>query len=513
MKLEKTKNASRNIFFGVLLRVYQIMIPFVMRTVMMYSLGVEYLGLNSLFTSVLQVLNLAELGVGSAMVFSMYKPIAEEDSAMICALMKLYRLYYRIIGVVIFGLGLIIFPYIPKLISGEVPSSINVYILYLFNLLATVFSYWLFAYKNSILQAHQRQDIYSKVTLITDTIKYMLQIAALVVFKNYYFFVIAAMLIQILNNVMTAIIAQRMFPNYQPVGSLSKEHVSIINGKIKDLFTSKLGYTIVGSADTIVISAFLGLTVLAQYQNYYYILTSVMGFVGIIYSSITAAIGNSMVTKTMDENYKEFEILSLLVAWVSGFCICCFCSLYQPFMKLWMGTDMLLSNGMVILFCVYFYVYELVMMISLYKDAGGIWHEDRYRPLISGLANLGLNLLFVRFIGVYGIIISTIVSMCTISIPWIIKNVFSLIFKRSPIKFVEKIGGYVICIWCVSSIVYLVTSFVPDYGWITLIIKAGICVILSNVMFLIIFKRDDNYKLARQLLLRLFRIENKFLRK
>ena len=271
------------------------------------NIGVEYLGLNSLFTSVLQVLNLAELGVGSAMVFSMYKPIAEDDSITICALMKLYRTYYRVIGGIILVVGLLLTPFMPKLISGTIPEDMNIYFLYLLNLLATVLTYWLFAYRNSVLQAHQRNDLISKVTLVTDTVKYLLQIAALVVLHDYYCYVIVLLLTQALNNVLTAIIAKRVFPQYNPEGKLAQNEIKQINGKIRDLFTSKLGYTIVSSADTIVISAFLGLTVLAQYQNYYYIMSSIIGFMSIIYASITAGVGNSMITKSVDQNYREYR--------------------------------------------------------------------------------------------------------------------------------------------------------------------------------------------------------------
>ena len=138
MKIDKTRNASRNITFGILLKVYQIFLPFLMRTIMMYTIGVQYLGLNSLFSSILQVLNLAELGVGSAMVFSMYKPIAEDDENTICALLKLYRLYYRFIGIFILIFGILIIPFLPKLISGNIPSDMNLYILYILNLGASV---------------------------------------------------------------------------------------------------------------------------------------------------------------------------------------------------------------------------------------------------------------------------------------------------------------------------------------------------------------------------------------
>ena len=176
MKIERTKNAARNMFFGMSMKVFQTIIPFLMRTAMIYFMGVQYLGLNSLFASVLQVLNLAELGVGSAMVYSMYKPIAEDDHKTICALMRLYKIYYRAIGGIIAVIGLAFTRFIPYLITGDVPEGINVYVLYLLNLCATVLSYWLMSYKSSVLYAHQRMDVISKVGLVTSSIQYTLQL-------------------------------------------------------------------------------------------------------------------------------------------------------------------------------------------------------------------------------------------------------------------------------------------------------------------------------------------------
>lgn len=156
MKLERTRNAGRNIIFGGILKLYQIIVPFLMRTVMIYFMGVEYLGLSSLFSSILQVLNLAELGVGSAMVYSMYKPIVEDDEKTICALINLYRKYYTFIGLVIAIIGICMTPYVPFLIKSDLPGGLNIYVLYWLNLGVTVLSYWMFAYKNSLLQAYQR---------------------------------------------------------------------------------------------------------------------------------------------------------------------------------------------------------------------------------------------------------------------------------------------------------------------------------------------------------------------
>lgn len=510
MKIEKTKNASRNIAFGVLLKVYQIFLPFLMRTIMMYTIGVQYLGLNSLFSSILQVLNLAELGVGSAMVFSMYKPIAEDDHITICALLKLYKIYYRVIGAVILAVGLIIMPVLPKLISGDVPSDMNVYVLYLLNLVATVLTYWLFAYRNSVLQAFQRSDVISKITIGTETIKYLLQFAVLFIWKNYYYFVIVLLLTQVINNIATAAISKKMFPDLNPKGNLDKSEIRSINKKIKDLFTSKIGYTIVSSADTIVISAFLGLTVLAKYQNYYYIMNAIIGFMNIIYSSITAGIGNSILTKSREENYEDFKTFTLLVSFVSGICCACFLALYQPFMKIWMGTDMLLPDLIVVLFCFYFWFYELVMMISVYKDAGGIWHEDRFRPLISGIVNLVINLILVNYIGIYGIVISTILSQSCISLPWIIKNINNMVFKRKSKKYFMIIVKNTAIVALSSVVVYVINRFIYIDGVVGLVIRGIVACIVASILLLIMFRSDEKYKEAKLLLYRLLKLDKIF---
>lgn len=219
----------------------------------------------------------------------------------ICALMKLYRLYYRVIGFVIGGVGLVLTPFVPKLISGDVPSGLNIYILYLMNLAATVLSYWLFAYKNSLLQAHQRVDVVSKITLVTNTFQYAIQILILVLSHNYYYYVLAILATQIITNISTAIVVDKMYPRYNPEGNLDKDEIQQINHKIRDLFTSKIGFVVVDSADTIVISAFLGLTALAIYQNYFYILSSVMGFIAVVFTSCTAGIGNSIIVETAEK--------------------------------------------------------------------------------------------------------------------------------------------------------------------------------------------------------------------
>lgn len=493
-KIERTKNATRNIIFGVILRAYQIIVPFLMRTAMIYLMGVQYLGLNSLFTSVLQVLNLAELGVGSAMIYSMYRPIAEDDNTTICALMKLYRTYYRLIGLIIAVVGCILTPFIPKLISGDIPQGINIYILYLLNLGATVLSYWLFAYKNSILQAHQRTDIVSKVTLITNTIQYVLQLFVLWIFKNYYLYVIVMLVTQALTNIVTAIMADKIYPQFKPKGELHKEEIHQINQKIRDLFTAKLGGVVVGSADTIVISAFLGLTTLAVYQNYYFIMNSICGFITVIFSAITAGIGNSLVTESSEKNYNDFKKFTFIICFILCICCCCFVGLYQPFMKLWVGKKFMLSFSFVILFCILFYCLELAMVWATVKDAAGLWHSDRFRPLIGAYANLIMNIVLVQVIGLYGIILSTVFSYIFISMPWLIHNLFKFLYNESLKVYLKDLSMYILVAILATTITTIICRKITFVGIFELVFKGIISIIIPVSIEILCYRKKEEFK-------------------
>lgn len=493
-KIERTKNATRNIIFGVILRAYQIIVPFLMRTAMIYLMGVQYLGLNSLFTSVLQVLNLAELGVGFAMIYSMYRPIAEDDNTTICALMKLYRTYYRLIGLIIAVVGCILTPFIPKLISGDIPQGINIYILYLLNLGATVLSYWLFAYKNSILQAHQRTDIVSKVTLITNTIQYVLQLFVLWIFKNYYLYVIVMLVTQALTNIVTAIMADKIYPQFKPKGELHKEEIHQINQKIRDLFTAKLGGVVVGSADTIVISAFLGLTTLAVYQNYYFIMNSICGFITVIFSAITAGIGNSLVTESSEKNYNDFKKFTFIICFILCICCCCFVGLYQPFMKLWVGKKFMLSFSFVILFCILFYCLELAMVWATVKDAAGLWHSDRFRPLIGACANLIMNIVLVQVIGLYGIILSTVFSYIFISMPWLIHNLFKFLYNESLKVYLKDLSMYILVAILATTITTIICRKITFVGIFELVFKGIISIIIPVSIEILCYRKKEEFK-------------------
>lgn len=525
MKIERTKNASKNIAAGLFLKIYQMITPFLMRTAMIHYMGEQYLGLNSLFYSILHILNLAELGVGNAMVFSMYKPIAEDDEPKICALMRLYRTYYRLIGLVIGVIGVALTPAIPKLISGEVPAELNVYVLYLMNLGATVLTYWLFAYRNCLVQAHQKTSVTSWVSVVTTTLQYGIQLAVMIFCKNYYIHVMTALLCQAINNVVTAYITTKMYPQYKPVGKLSREETKGINGRIRDLFTGKIGTVILNSADSVVISAFMGLIALTIFQNYFFILTSVIAILEIILQSIMAGVGNSLVVESREKNYRDLEKFSFLFLWLIGICTCCFLGLYQPFMEFWMGKERMVSYGVVICFAIYFFVYCFNRLLNIYKDAAGLWHADRFRPLVKAIINLGLNLWWVQMWGFYGVLLSTVFAIAVVGMPWLLHNLFTLYFEKKQLKaYLKQIGLLVFLTILAGAVVvvgchYIRFPFIPG-KWgllVTMFVRAVVCVAVPNMIFMTALWRMDAFRPSVQLLDRLtknkLKLEKKLFRK
>ncbi len=504
MKIERTKNASKNIAVGLILKLYQMLAPFLMRTAMIEFMGVQFLGLNSLFSSVLHILNLAELGVGSAMVFSMYKPIAEDDSETICALMSLYRRYYRIIGMAIGVVGLLLTPAIPYLIEGEIPGGLNPYVLYLLNLGTTVLTYWLFAYKNCLLSAHQRTDVSSIVIMITTTVQYGLQLMVMIFLKNYYVYLIVALATQALNNIVTAVVTDRMYPDYKAMGQLPAQQRKKINRRIRDMFTGKMGNVILNSSDSVVISAFLGLSMLAIYQNYFFIVSAVLGVVEIVLQSIMAGLGNSYITESKEKNYQDLKKFTFLFLWMSGVCVCCFLGLYQPFMELWVGKELMLGSGAVVAFASYFFVYGLNRLLNVYKDAAGLWHEDRFRPLVTALVNLTLNLLLIRSWGIYGVLLSTVISMVVVGMPWLLKNMFTIFFEKKLMKgYLGELLTFTFLTAVSGGMTWLCCMPIRGNLWLVLALRVLVCLIVPNLVFYIVLRRTEQFRPGIQMLDRL----------
>ena len=505
LQQSRTKKSAANVLFGVGNRLVLMLFPFIIKTITIYTLGAEYLGLNSLFASILQVLSLSELGVGSAMVYNMYKPLAEGDKKTVGALLYLYKKIYRYIGMFILVIGLALCPFLDKLIAASHPEEINIYILYIIFLSNTVLSYFLFAYKKSLLEANQINSVESKLNAYTNIILYTGQIIILLVFRNFYLYILLMPICTIILNIVRNNIVNHLFPDIMCEGELDKSVLTDIKNKVFALFGHKIGSTIITSADSIVISAILGLVVLAKYSNYYYVINSLIGFVTIFYTAITASVGNSIVEDSIEKNYKDFKTLVFINSWIVGWCSVCLFCLYQPFMTIWMGEKMLFSTWVMSLFVIYFYSWLIRRIGLTYKDAAGMWNEDFWKPYVGAVINLVTNIILVKYIGVQGALISTIIIMVFIYAPWETYVLFKSLFKKSCLEYVRNIAFYTIIIIISIVVTNFVCKFVAVEGILGLLIKMVICIICPNALYLVAFFRTSEFVATREKVIRLLK--------
>ena len=503
MRFSRTKNTLRNIVFGTLNHVINIVFPFVSRTVILYIMGTKYLGLSSLFSSILSFLSLTELGIGNAMIYSMYKPIAENDHAVIKALLNLYRRIYRAIGWIILGLGLTLIPFLTTLVPEKLPDDINLHLLYIIYLLNAVLSYWLFAYKNAVLQAYQRGDINSKIASVITPLSYVVMLGCLFLTRNYYAYVIWLPVFTVITNVFRLILVNRAFPDLVPEGDVDPQLKKSIFKKTSALIGTKLNTVVLNAADNIVMSAYLGLTAIAMYGNYHYIMSSIIGFLGIAYSSMTAGLGNSLHTDSIDDNYRNFEKFSFINSWLVGWCTVCLVCLYQPFMKIWVGEELMFPFYVVLEMGLYFFVYQIRKIPVVYKDAAGIWWEDRFRPYVCMVVNVVLNVSLVQIIGISGIILSTVFSLF-VSIPWENYTIFKYVFHRSSFSYYKKMFFSASSMLLAGTVTLWICSLFGD-GIINFLLRGIICVIVPNVIFIACnFKRDE-FKQTMELVKRILK--------
>ena len=500
----RTKNASRNIIFGLINKTIHLVFPFIIRSVIIQTLSSEYLGLSSLFTSILQVLNLAEMGFSSAIVYNMYKPVAEHDSATICALLNLYKKIYRVIGIIVLIIGLALMPFLNNFIQGSTPENTNIYILYMLYLFNTVSTYFLFAYKSALINAHQRNDIVSNVHTITSLMQFILQIIVLLIYKNYYYYIVIQCITAMLNNILVAIIAKHKYPQYICRGDVSKEQKKDIRKRVTGLMIQKVCATTRNSLDSIFISSMIGLTAVAIYSNYYTIMTAIIGVMGIVTSSTTASVGNSIVSESVRKNYNDMNKFNTIYMWISGWLTICLACLYQPLMRLWMGEENMFPYGVVILFCIYFYALKMGDIRYIYSEAKGLWYENRYRAIAESIANIILNLILGHFFGVYGIITGTLISLLIINFGYGSQILFKYYFpkhKMSEYFLRHLLYAFITLVICI--ITYSLCELIHINGILELIVKGIICTIIPNILYFLIYRKMSFYKDAVNFIKRL----------
>ncbi|SES79089.1 lipopolysaccharide biosynthesis protein [[Clostridium] polysaccharolyticum] len=497
MKIQRTKNAVNSISWGLINKVFTLILPFIIRTLVIYVFGVEYAGLNNLFSSILQVLNLAELGMSTAIVYAMYKPIAEKDYETLSSLLKYFKIVYQKIGIFVLGAGLCLIPGLKRLINGTYPKEINIYIIYVIYLLNTASSYLFFAYKTTLLSAYQRNDIASKINTAVHFFQNIMQLIIILVLKDFYIYLAVTVIFTNINNLLCHRRATELFPEIQPKGEISKENKEQIQQNVKGLMISKACQVSRNAFDTICISSFIGLTATTIYSNYYFLMTTITGFLTILLTSISAGIGNSIETESVEKNYQDLHKFNFMFMWVSGWCTSCFYCMYQPFMKIWMGQKLMLPFGCVILLCIYFLLLRAGDIRSQYFNACGLWWKGRWVSVLEAVANLFLNITLGYFFQIWGILIATILTILFIDHIGCAVLVFKNYFKGYSVKSYFLVCSYyfaVICIIC--GITGFICDLVPISGIFGLILRFGVCSIITNVLFYAVYRKNKWFNMS-----------------
>lgn len=493
----RTKNSKRNVIVSVMFTGLTMLFQFISRYVINRYLGEQYLGISSLFASILQVLNMAELGFAGAIVYNMYKPLANNDTDTVCALLNYYKRIYRIVGTVVLSAGVILIPFVPHLIRGSYPADINIYGIYVLYLANTVISYFLFAYKTSLLEAVQRMDLAKLAYSIVNVVQYLLQILALVLFRNYYLFVVCMVIGSAARNMLAAYLAKKYYPQYDCRGSVSETVKKDVITRVKGLLVCNISGVTYSTLDTIILSVFIGLSSVAMYNNYYTVWTGVTSFIALIRNAMQASVGNSVAKESVEKNYNDMLLWQFLFSVIASWCVSCMLSLYQPFMTLWMGKDLLLSMTDVVLLCMWFNTVVVTHSFFLYLSANGLWWELRGPYIGSTLFNLSFNVILGKFFGITGILISSFLASFFFGLIWQCKIIFRKYFKKSPKQFYIRQALYFVGSGLSAGLCYFACSGVSENGIAGLLIRFAICSVLSFAVLALVYHRTDIFKQAK----------------
>lgn len=493
--MTRSNNIKRNLTANIIKFATQLLLQFVLRTVLIYTMGAEYLGLNGLFTNILSFLNLAELGIGSAIVFSMYKPINDGDLEKVKSLQSLYKKFYSIIFIVILVIGLTLLPFLDVLIKGDVTVDINIYILYLMYLANTLISY-ISAHKRSLLFAYQRNDVENKIKTFCLFGMTLFQILILIALKNYYFYFIINIIFTFIECMWIKSTTNKLYPDIngksQPLDIQTKKEVS---KNVAALSLHKLGGAVVFSTDNILISSITGLVVLGAYSNYYLIIASLTSFVTLISTSLKGSVGNLIADKNNEYVYCTYKTINLLFSIMSSFFAICLFVLLNPFILLWTGGGIYLFNSStVLLLCISFYLNQMRAGTGVFREGAGLFWYNRFAPIAESLINLIASIILGIFMGINGIILGTILS--TILVPlWIEPKVlYKHYFKKNVWSYFRQYLIDTLIMIAVGAICYFVCSFIPDGGIGLLIAKFATCIPLCGVLLLIAYLPSKEFK-------------------
>lgn len=502
----RVKQAEKNIFFGYISNFIILILGFLQRDTFISVLGETLLGVNTLYADILSMLSLAELGIGTALNYSLYKPVASHDYEKIKSFMALYRKAYLAIAGVIAALGLLLTPFLPYLISAEERGDISVrnlsvyYLIFLFNTVSTYFV----AYKYSLVNAEQRSYIQTNITTVTKIITVFAQIIVLRLTKNFLLFLLTQAVIELLQKIAVSMYFNRLYPYLQDkkVEKLTKEETDIVVTKSKALMMHKIGDVARLQTDSIIITYFINVGSVGYVGNYNYVITYGANFINLIFNSVISGLGNLVATESEEKQYRVFKVYRFFACWMYGFAAVGFWFLLTPLVTgLWLDESWKLGQTVLTLILIDFYFKGGRTVLLNYKIAAGVFEQDKYLSLIQGAVNLVISIIGAKWIGLAGVYVGTVVSgiLANLIRPVIIyRDCFSKSawhYFRDSFKYIGTILGIVLILVPIRNIVLMRVNL-PTFLLMALIITA-----VYNLFFLFFFHKTEEFAYLWSLLM------------
>lgn len=489
----RTKNSFINISVTMIYQVLSILGNFILRTIFIKTISTEYLGISSLFTNILSVLSLAELGVGNAIIYSMYKPLKENDEKKLSGLVTYYKKLYSRIGILVLILGLLVVPFLPQIVKldNDIPYITLYYIMYLINSVSTYFM----VYKTTIVKADQKEFLLTKYNIIFLVLKLVLQSISLIIFKNFFAYLLIQIILSILLNYVMSRKSEKMYTFIKQKNSISEEEKKSIWENIKSLFMYQIGSVSLNSTDNIIISIIVSTIVVGVYSNYSMIVSSISTFTSLIFTSIIASIGNYNVESSPEEKEKMFNILEFMSFWIYGFCSICLIVLCQDFINIWAGDNYLLSQSTLYIIVINYYITGILYPIFCFRNTTNLFKTAKYIMLIATIINIILSILLGKVWGLNGILIATAISRILTNLWYEPYILFRDYFKSSVYKYHFKkiLEIIVLCIIIlITQKISLLLKF--ENVIITFIYKIIICIIIPNLILFILSYRRKEFK-------------------
>ncbi|HBC83894.1 MAG TPA: hypothetical protein DCZ30_00065, partial [Clostridiales bacterium] len=406
----RKKNSLKNMIGSVLSNVLTIIVGVIAQAVFLKNLGTEFLGLNGLFTNIISMLAIVELGIGNAIIYNLYKPLANNNIEAIKSLMAFYKKSYRIIASLVSIIGIAIIPFLSYFVE-TVEVSVNINLIYLLFLIEVVCSY-LLSYKRSILFADQKNYIINYIHIGYTIVLNILQILILIITKNYYLYLIIKIIMRILENIIITLYVNKKYDYLKDddCAKLNNDTEKDIFKKVKALFFHKVGTFIINGTDNLIISKMISLAVVGLYSNYYMIINAVQTVFKQIIQATTASVGNLLITEDKNKCFDIFKKIRFLNFWVACFSSISVLIVMDSFIIIWLGKEYILPE--IVLFALVFNLYQKLMrnVYMSFKEAAGIFHEDRFIPIIEAILNIFFSIVLCRIIGLAGVFLGTIIS-------------------------------------------------------------------------------------------------------